>query len=145
MLWWKVALLKEYNIEIEIFARWCCAEEQFPAFRQQLCHDIVELFWMELMNASRPSASNKMHFATDGVLLGERELFPGPCCVSMRVFGMCFYRAVQQSSEMILITDKENNADEDQATLSMRCALSAGLFVKESSFNGGGGGVSTTA
>ncbi|KRZ03563.1 hypothetical protein T11_15624 [Trichinella zimbabwensis] len=28
----------------------------------------------------------------------------------------------------------------------MRCALSAGLFVKESSFNGGGGGgVSTTA
>ncbi|KRX82910.1 hypothetical protein T06_7892 [Trichinella sp. T6] len=26
---------------------------------------------------------------------GERELFPGPCCVSMRVFGVCFYRGVR--------------------------------------------------
>ncbi|KRY29319.1 hypothetical protein T01_5838 [Trichinella spiralis] len=76
---------------------------------------------MELMNASRPSARCilqpmafcwGMDFAEnwDGEIFnwktatptnpnriqeecvqGERELFPGPCCVSIRVFGVCFY------------------------------------------------------
>ncbi|KRY11740.1 hypothetical protein T12_9136 [Trichinella patagoniensis] len=91
---------------------------------------------------------------------GERELFPGPCCVSMRVFGVCFYRGVRIVTRgrqrswwvtsvcrrvVIIILVTVVWYTDQSVYASMRCALSAGLFVKESSFNGGGGGVSTTA
>ncbi|KRZ52225.1 hypothetical protein T02_2611 [Trichinella nativa] len=102
---------------------------------------------------------------------GERELFPGPCCVSMRVFGVCgnFLAAVQKCPthlEQLIVTRGRRRSwwvtsvcqrvviiilvtvvwyTDQSVYASMRCALSAGLFVKESSFNGGGGGVSTTA